>query len=60
MISSRADFLFFSDLESELEDVSFLLVDDAAAFRALALRAELRGVTNRQAKSFNDTYLIIR
>lgn len=55
MISSRADFLFFSDLESELEDVSFLLVD--AAFRALALRAELQGVTNRQAKSFNDTLL---
>lgn len=49
MISSKADFLFFSDLESELEDVSFLLVDDAAAaFRALALRAELQGVPNRQ------------
>lgn len=48
MISSRADFLFFSALESEPEDASFLLVDDAAAaLRALAPRAELQGVTNR-------------
>lgn len=52
MISSRADFLFFSALESEPEDVSFLLVDDAAALRALAPRAELQGVTNKnQMKS---------
>lgn len=47
MISSRADFLFFSALESKPEDVSFFLVDDAAALRALALRAELQGVTIR-------------
>lgn len=48
MISSRADFLFFSALKSKLEDVSFFLVDDAAAaLRALALRAELQGVTLR-------------
>ena len=44
MISSKADFFFFSPLESELEDVSFLLTeedDDADAFRALAPRREL-------------------
>lgn len=42
MISSRADFFFFSALVSEL--VSFLLVEDdaaAAALRALAPRTEL-------------------
>lgn len=46
MISSRADFFFFSALESKPEeDVSFLLVEDdaAAALRALAPRTELRG-----------------
>ncbi len=44
MISSRADFFFFSALESKPEeDVSFLLVeDDAAALRALAPRTELQ------------------
>lgn len=54
MISSRADFFFFSDLESEPDGVSFLLVDDeddddddaAAALRALAPSAELQGDTN--------------
>lgn len=47
MISSRADFLFFSARESELEDASFFLVD-AAALRVLLLRAELQEVTNSQ------------
>lgn len=47
MISSRADFFFFSALESKLEEGSFLLVedDDAAALRALAPRTELQGHT---------------
>lgn len=40
MISSRADFLFLSDLDSELEDASFLLAD-AAALRTLAPPTEL-------------------
>lgn len=54
MISSRADFFFFSPLESELEDVSFLLAD-GAALRALAARAELqrdRKLQYRQNNSF--------
>lgn len=61
MISSRADFFFFFALESELEDASFLLVDDAAALRALAPRAELQGGTNKnQMKSMIFTCLITR
>ncbi len=46
MISSRADFFFFSALDSKLEDVSFLFVDAAAALRALGPREELPGDTN--------------
>lgn len=46
MISSRADFLFLSPLESEPDDVSFLFADAAAAaaaaLRALLLRAGLQ------------------
>lgn len=44
MISSKADFFFFSLLESELDGGSFLLTDGgaAAAFRALGPRTELR------------------
>ena len=41
MISSRADFFFFS-LASEVEGASFLF-PDPAAFRALGPRATLRG-----------------
>lgn len=48
MISSRADFLFFSPLESEPDDVSFLLEDAATALRALLLRAELRELADVQ------------
>lgn len=56
MISSRADFLFFSDLESEL--ASFLLVD-AAALRALAPRAGLQEVQNTvRRKSPQPCYII--
>lgn len=47
MISSKADFFFFSPLDSELLDVSFLLVDAAAALGAIAPRAELQGDRNR-------------
>lgn len=56
MISSRADFLFFSALESEL--ASFLLVD-AAALRALAPRAGLQEVQNIvRRKSPQPCYII--
>lgn len=49
IISSRADFLFFSPLESELDDVSFLFTDAAAAaLRALPLRAELQEAADVQ------------
>lgn len=56
MISSRADFFFFSERESE--PVSFLLVDDdaaaaAAALRALAPRAELQGSKNNSVRQNN-------
>lgn len=55
MISSRADFFFFSPLVSEL--MSFLLVeDDAAALRALAPRTELHRETY-QAKVI-ELYLL--
>lgn len=50
MISSRADFLFFSALESEPEDASFFLAD-ATALRALLLRAELQEVTKQSENS---------
>ena len=56
MISSRADFFFFSERESV--PASFLLVDDddaAAALRALAPRAELQG---RKNNSVRQNYLI--
>lgn len=57
MISSRADFFFFSALESKLEDASFLLTeeDDAEAFRALAPRTELTGDTKRQSEAAKTT-----
>lgn len=50
IISSKADFLFFSPLESELDDVSFLFTDAAAAaaLRALPLRAELQEAADAQ------------
>ena len=52
MISSRADFFFFSERESEA--ASFLLVDvaaaTAAALRALAPRAELQGGKNNSVR----------
>lgn len=61
MISSRADFFFFSALESKLEDVSFLFVDDdddaAAALRALAPREELQGDTKSVRQ--NDFIMLI-
>lgn len=48
MISSRADFLFFSALESEADDVSFRFADAAAVLRALLLRVELQEVADIQ------------
>lgn len=48
MISSRADFLFFSVLESEADDVSFRFADAAAVLRALLLRVELQEVADIQ------------
>lgn len=54
MISSRADFFFFSRA-SELEDGSFLLVEDeAAAFRALAPSTELQDDRTLETKSSNN------
>lgn len=56
MISSKADFFFFSPLESELEDVSFLLVD-GAALRALAPRTELQRDRNRYSTDKNNSVI---
>lgn len=62
MISSRADFFFFSPLESELEDGSFLLTEEdaaAAALRALAPRAELKQNTKTRMKTESLTNIMM-